>query len=100
MLDVVHRQALNIDRMSHQMPHQQGKAPDKEVTLLYSPLQQQLEEGAVDGIGLLLISVDFLFCFRKLLPVAEHEGVNLGVNVNRQQLVSDLRSILYGIIEH
>jgi len=65
--------------MSHQMPHQQSKAPNKQITLSNRPLQKQLEEGDVDGIGLLLICVIFLLCFCKLLLVAKHEVVNLGV---------------------
>ena len=98
-LDVVQRQAINIYRTGHQMPHQQSKAPNKQITLFYRPLQQQLEESAVDCVSLFLVCVTFFFSLRKLLLVAKQEGVNLGVKLHRQQLVRNLRAILYGIIE-
>jgi hypothetical protein len=35
--------------MGHQIQHQQSKASNKQMSLLCSPLQKQLEEGAVDA---------------------------------------------------
>jgi hypothetical protein len=54
------------------------------MTLLYSSLQQQLEESAVDDISLLLICITFFFGFGKLLLVAKQEGVHLRIEIDRQ----------------
>jgi hypothetical protein len=75
--------------MSHQIPHQQSKAPNKQITFLYSPLQKEPEEGAVDAISLLLICIAFFFGFLKLLLVAKQEGVHLRIEIKRQELVGN-----------
>ncbi len=61
--------------------------------------RSNLKRVAAYSIGFLFICVTLFLCFCKFLLVAKHEGVNLEIKINRQQLVSNSGSIFNHIIE-